>query len=203
MAEDEKPPEFVLELDKVDADNRSLGEALEAAARVANPLSNKLLAIEKMSGLSRMTETIRMLEENSGMRRVADSLRLFEENSSLKQFHDRMRLFEENSTIKQFSERMRLFDENSSIKRIADSLSVTGELALLISLVTSAPGKTLPNCQRVGESGSLDVLSGFSGGQNHPVAAEARPESGVSRLCFLSLYRSASRPIRRRRAAFD
>ncbi len=38
---------------------------------------------------------------------------------------------------------------------------------------------------------------------DHPPAATPRDETAASRLCFLSLYRNASRPMRRDRAALD
>jgi hypothetical protein len=110
MADEEKPPKIVLEIEKLDAERRRL--AVEAATRLANPLGEKLLAIEKISGLSNLTDKMRLVEENSDFKRITDSMRLFDENSSLRRL----------------TESMRLMDENSTFKRIAEGLSATGEL---------------------------------------------------------------------------
>ena len=56
MAAEEKPPEIVLDLEKLDAAKRSIEETLEATAPVARPLGEKLLAIEKMAGLTDVTQ---------------------------------------------------------------------------------------------------------------------------------------------------
>jgi len=129
MADEEKSPDVVLEIDKDDVERRSLEKTLEASFRLQNPLNEKLLANEKLSGISRMTDTLRMLEENAGMRRFADDALRISEVSSAKQLHDHIRLFSENSGIGQFSEKMRLFDGISSAKQLAESLDVTGALA--------------------------------------------------------------------------
>jgi hypothetical protein len=144
MADEEKPPKHVLEIQKLDTERRALTKALEAASGLANPLGEKLLAIEKMSGISSLTDKMRLFEENSSAKSIADSMRLFDENSTMRQLQkhmqlpevhsaralfERMRLFEENSVFKRLSETMRLMDENSAFKRIAEGLNVTSELA--------------------------------------------------------------------------
>jgi hypothetical protein len=129
MADEEKPPEIILEIDNTDTESAPLGKALEVAAKFAPASLDRVLGIEKMYGLSRMTDIMRMMEENSSVRRMADSLRLFEESSGIKRFQDQMRLLGDNSAINRIYESTRLLADNSAFKRITDSLNVHGELA--------------------------------------------------------------------------
>jgi hypothetical protein len=145
MADEEKPPEVVLDIEKIEAAKRSIEETLGAAGRLAVPLSEKLLAIEKMSGLTDLTERMRLLHRDSAFTRVAEQIRIMEESSPIRQlqkqmqligenstmarFSEQMRLMHENSALVRFSENMRLFEENSTVRHLAETLNRTGELA--------------------------------------------------------------------------
>ena len=144
MADEERPPEIVLDLEKRDAAKRSIEERLETTARVARPLGENLLGFEKMAGLTDVTQKMRWLHADSAFTRVAEQIRLMEESSPRRQLEKQLRLTGENSTMVRLSEQMRLtheksalvrlsenmrlLEENSTVRHLAETLNRTGEL---------------------------------------------------------------------------
>ena len=108
-------------------------------------MGEKLLAIEKMAGLTDVTQEMRLLHADSAFTRVAEQIRLMEENSPITQlqkqmrligessamvrFSEQMRLAQEHSVMTRFSENMCLMEESSTFRRLAETLNATGELA--------------------------------------------------------------------------
>ena len=142
--EEKKPPEVVLDIEKIETAERSTEETLGAAGRLAVPLSEKLLAIERISRLTDLTERMRLLHQDSAFTRVAEQIRLMEENSPTRQlkqmqligessamvrWSEQMSLAQEHSVLARFSEQMRLMEENSKVRRLAETLNATGKLA--------------------------------------------------------------------------